>query len=255
MNTSNIEIDNINYKQYQFVKAKYFGYEILINKEDNYINITKLLNIINEEHRKTNKSIKEFRKLICNEDYKEFEEELKKDLAPENSDKLQIYYKLNEISNEFKGTYIHQDLINYVLMWADKKYAIKIGRILKELNNDNINKVNELVEELRNENDKLKNQIVNDKSKIIPVKTNELKTNVKIKIYKDISNNESYKISYNQKRNLESSTYKLIKEIHTNSASNIVKSDGLKQYYIDNKTRVFKSNDLNDVIDYLTNQN
>ena len=59
----NITIENVDYKNYHFTYAQYFNYKILINKDDGYINISKLLNIINEEHKKNNKPIKEFRKL------------------------------------------------------------------------------------------------------------------------------------------------------------------------------------------------
>ena len=257
MNNQQIEINNVEYKNYKFTKAKYFGYEILINDNDKYINITKLLNLINEEHRKNNKPIKSFYHLITTDDFEEFEHELKDDLvkngASGNSQMLKLYYKLNEVSNEFKGTYIHEDLINYVLMWADKKYAIKISRILKELNNNNINKVNELVEELKNENQQLKQEKEIIKPKLIPVKTNELETNVKIKVYENIKDNKTYKISYDQNKYLDKTQYKLVKEYKTTSASNIAKSEGLKQYYIDKKTRVFKSDNLNEVIEYLTN--
>ena len=48
---------------------------------------------------------------------------------------------------------------------------------------------------------------------------------------------------------------KLVEEIHTNSASNIVKSEGLKHYYVDKKTRLFKSDNYDEVIKYLSGQN
>lgn len=247
MNT--IETENLEFKQYQFVKVKYFGYQILINKEDKYINITKLLNIINEEHRKNNKSIKNFYHLITTDDYKEFEEELKKDLnektAYPETERLQIYYKLNEVSNEFKGTYIHEDLLNYVLMWADKKYAIKISRILKELNNNNINKVNELVEELRNENNRLKYCS-------IQVQTNELSNNSKIKLYKSRDDKPYYKLSYDQDKTLSKDLYVLTDTFIVNSASNILKSDGIKQFYNKDKSkREFYENNLKDILNYI----
>ena len=140
-------------------------------------------------------------------------------------------------------------------MWADKRYAFYVSEIMEQLNNDNINKVNELVEQLQNENQKLQNEKETNKPKLIPVQTNELETNVKIKVYENIKDkdNKTYKISYDQKKYLDKTEYKLFKEFHTNSASNISKSEGLKQYYIDKKTRVFKSDNLNEVIEYLTN--
>ena len=72
METSNIQTYDIEFKNYKFTKASYFGYEILVNDEDKYINITKLLNLINEEHKKNNKPIKKFKWLIKLDDYIEY---------------------------------------------------------------------------------------------------------------------------------------------------------------------------------------
>ena len=41
-----ITIENVDYKNYHFTYAQYFNYKILINKDDGYINISKLLKIL-----------------------------------------------------------------------------------------------------------------------------------------------------------------------------------------------------------------
>lgn len=262
MNNQEIQINNFDYKNRHFTKAKYFGYEILINDEDKYINITKLLNMINEEHRKNNKRLKQYYDYKQTEDYKEYFEFLNKKLNTQNSGCSNLEYKIK--GNQYMsitGTYIHPKLLNCVLMWADKKYAFYVSEIMEQLNNNDINKVNESVEKLKTnneqlqqENQKLKNEINEDKPKLIPVQSNELNTNVKIKVYENLNDSgKTYKISYDQRKYLDKTEYKLIKEYQTNSASNITKSNGLKQYYIDKKTRVFKSDNLNDVINYLNN--
>jgi len=254
MNTEQVEINNIEYKNYKFTKASYFGYEILINDADKYINITKLLNIINEEHKNNKKPIKNFYELIRYDDYKEFEQELKEDLtkngASEKSQELELYYKLNNVSNEFKGTYINEDLINYVLMWADKKYAIKISRILKELNNNNINKVNELVNDFRNQNKELVVRLKDAEKKTIYEQSNELSNNSKIKLYK-LKDKDVYKLSYDQEKDLSKHMYELQQVFKVNSASNILKSKGIKQYYNKNGIREFNQSEYNNVINYI----
>ena len=267
METSNIQINEIKYKNYSFITASYFGYEILINDEDKYINITKLLNLINEEHRKNNKPIKNFYELIRYEDFKEFEQELKDDLTKigtsGKSQELKLYYNLNNVSNEFKGTYIHEDLINYVLMWADKKYAIKISRILKELNNNNIKRVQELTEELKNQNIEILNQnkklidkLKETREKSIYEQTDELSNNSKIKLYRlrrkeyKLKDEDIYKLSYDQDKDLNKDIYELKEVFTVNSASNILKSEGLKQYY--NKgIRQFDKSNYDFVINYI----
>ena len=61
-----METTKIEYKNYKFTKASYFGYEILINDADKYINITKLINIINEEHRINKGPIKKMKRFKKN---------------------------------------------------------------------------------------------------------------------------------------------------------------------------------------------
>jgi len=255
----NITIENVDYKNYHFTYAQYFGYKILINKDDGYINISKLLNIINEEHKKNNKPIKEFKELKRNKDYNEFidilNEKLNKKLGGENTRGLKLTYEIREgrYENHINGIYIHEDLLNYVLMWADKKYALFVNDIMKKLNNNQYEEIKTIKEKyetenekLQIENEKLKEKIELSKPRLIPEQTNELSTNQIIRIYK-IDDNE-YKLSYDQNKKLK---YELIGEFIFNCASNISKSDGLKQFYINNSTRTFNKDKLNDVINYL----
>ena len=239
-----METTKIEYKNYKFTKASYFGYEILINDADKYINITKLLNLINEEHRKIKKPIKKLNDLTKHDDYKEFEQELKNNLGGDNCRCQELIYelRLGPKANHINGTYIHEDLLNYVLIWADKKYAIKIGRILKELNNNNLDQVNKLVEELKNENNDLK-------QRSIYVQTDELFDNSKIKLYK-LKDSDIYKLSYDQDRNLPKDLYELQEVFVVNSASNILKSEGIKQYF--NKgIREFDETQLSNIVNYI----
>lgn len=251
MEASNVQINKIEYKNYKFTKAEYFGYEILINDADKYINITKLLNIINEEHKKNNKPIKKFKWLIKTDDYIEFEQELKEDLGCENSHRHELTYelRLGPQANHINGTYIHEDLINYVLMWADKKYAIKISRILKELNNNNIAKVQEMINDLRNQNKELTERLKDLSQKTIYEQSNELSNNSKIKLYKRIDS-DIYKLSYDQDKDLPKDEYELKDVFIVNAASNILKSDELRKHF--NKgIRQFDKNNYDFVINYI----
>ncbi len=250
----NITIQNINYKDYHFTYAEYFGYKILINKDDGYINITKLLNIINEEHKKNNKPLKNFYHLITTEDFKELLNELSS--LSENGEatkKSIFYYNLNGVINEFKGTYIHKKLLNYVLLWADKTYYIFVSEIMDKLNNNQFEEIKRIKEDyetenqkLKSENQKLKLEIEESKPRLIPEQTNELETNQIIRVYKIDDNN--YKLSYNQNKKLK---YELIGEFIFNCASNISKSEGLKQFYSNNSKRTFNRDKLKEVLKYL----
>ena len=143
----------------------------------------------------------------------------------------------------------HEDLINYILMWADKKYSIKISRILKELNNNNINKVNELVNDFRNQNKELTERLKDLSQKTIYEQSNELSNNSKIKLYK-LKNEDIYKLSYDQDKDLPKDEYELKEVFIVNAASNILKSDELKKYF--NKgIRQFDKNNYDYVINYI----
>ena len=277
METSNVQINKIEYKDYSFTKASYFGYEILVNDEDKYINITKLLNIINEEHKKNKKAIKEFKDLRRNKDYKEYCDYLKEKLnmnrsgenshrnestedgAGDDSHQLKLTYEIRDgpKGHHIDGTYIHEDLLNYVLIWADKKYALYVNDIMKELNNNNITKVQEMVNDFRNQNKELVIRLKDAEKKTIYEQSNELSNNSKIKLYK-LKDKDVYKLSYDQEKDLSKHFYELQQVFTVNSASNILKADGLKQYY--NKgIWQFDKSQYDNVINYikpsLKNQN
>ena len=134
-------------------------------------------------------------------------------------------------------------------MWADKKYAIKIGRLLKELNNNNITKVQEMVNDFRNQNKELTERLKDLSQKTIYEQSDELSNNSKIKLYK-LKNGDIYKLSYDQDKDLDKNLYELKEVFIVNSASNILKSEGLKQYY--NKgIRQFDKSQYDFVINYI----
>ena len=181
-----------------------------------------------------------------------------KGLGGEKSHHQDLTYelRLGPQANHINGTYIHEDLLNYVLMWADKKYALYVNDIMKELNNNNIKRVQELTEELKNQNIEILNQnkklidkLKETRQKSIYEQTDELSNNSKIKLYK-LKDEDIYKLSYDQDKDLNKDIYELKEVFTVNSASNILKSEGLKQYY--NKgIRQFDKSNYDFVINYI----
>ncbi|KAA6394175.1 MAG: hypothetical protein EZS28_010300 [Streblomastix strix] len=48
---------------------------------------------------------------------------------------FQLIYQINKgFDNEYKGYYIHQNLINYAAMWVQPKYAIYVRKIMDKIN-------------------------------------------------------------------------------------------------------------------------
>jgi hypothetical protein len=52
-----------------------------------------------------------------------------------NPNKNDLIYELKKAySNEVKGTYVDERLINFVAIWASPAYACLVGRIMREYN-------------------------------------------------------------------------------------------------------------------------
>lgn len=236
----NITIENVDYKNYHFTYAEYFGYKILINKDDGYINITKLLKSVNCKTQW--KNIKRY------DYYIKYYNFVKEKVESSKTSPALLDYKIkgNQYNNHISGVYIHPKLLNYILIQVNPEYSWFVSEVMDKLNNNQYEEVKTLVDNLKSENEKLKKDIEESKPRLIPVQTNELSTNQIIRIYK-INDNE-YKLSYDQNKKLK---YELIGEFIFNCASNISKSEGLKQFYINNSTRTFNKDKLNDVIKYL----
>ena len=134
-------------------------------------------------------------------------------------------------------------------MWADKKYALYVNNIMKELNNNNMKEVNQLVEDFKNQNSKLVNIVKDLSQKTIYEQSNELTNNSKIKLYK-LKDSDIYKLSYDQEKDLPKDLYELKEVFIVNSASNILKSEGIKQFY--NKgIRQFDEDNYKFIINYI----
>ena len=43
-------------------------------------------------------------------------------------------YQLLNVSNEFKGTYIHPKLVHFVAEWVDLEYAFTVSEIMDSIN-------------------------------------------------------------------------------------------------------------------------
>ena len=87
------------------------------------------------------------------------------------------------------------------------------------------------------------------KQRSIYVQTDELFDNSKIKLYK-LKDSDIYKLSYDQDRNLPKDLYELQEVFVVNSASNILKSEGIKQYF--NKgIREFDETQLSNIVNYI----
>ena len=108
-----------------FTKGTYNGIAILIRDKDGYVNAAKLGNDKKEARKfvnsdKFNEICKKWMKIRC----------AQKGADPEMTPK----YRLLNVSNEFKGTYIHPKLVHFVAEWVDLEYAFTVSEIMDSIN-------------------------------------------------------------------------------------------------------------------------
>lgn len=213
----------------KFVKYVYNGFEIIINNEDKYFNASKI--VTKYSHKKLNDYMR-------NKDFVEFSNEIK-NIEPTG---IPVSYFINNVSNEFKGTYLHPLFLNSVCEWINKKYAIKVAIIMKSINEQNTTVMNQLIQNLQNENNALRNQIVPD--------VGDSHTNSRF-IFIDQVDDNTFKVVYDQKKRNKQHymTFTVL------ASANLAKNSELKRFYIDQHRRTFNLNNLNQVIEIIsTNQ-
>ena len=213
----------------KFVKYVYNGFEIILNNEDKYFNASKI--VTKYSHKKLNDYMR-------NKNFVEFSNEIK-NIEPTG---IPVSYFINNVSNEFKGTYLHPLFLNSVCEWINKKYAIKVAIIMKSINEQNTTVMNQLIQNLQNENNTLRNQIVPD--------VGDSHTNSRF-IFIDQVDDNTFKIVYDQKKRNKHHfrTFTVL------ASGNVAKNSELKRFYIDQHRRTFNSSDLNQVIEIIsTNQ-
>ena len=213
----------------KFVKYVYNGFEIILNNEDKYFNASKI--VTKYSHKKLNDYMR-------NKDFVEFSNEIK-NIEPTG---IPVSYFINNVSNEFKGTYLHPLFLNSVCEWINKKYAIKVAIIMKSINEQNTAVMNQLIQNLQNENNTLRNQIIPD--------VGDSHTNSRF-IFIDQVDDNTFKVVYDQKKRNKQHfrTFTVL------ASANLAKNSELKRFYIDQHRRTFNSSDLGQVVDIIsTNQ-
>ena len=213
----------------KFVKYVYNGFEIILNNKDKYFNASKI--VTKYSHKKLNDYMR-------NKDFVEFSNEIK-NIEPTG---IPVSYFINNVSNEFKGTYLHPLFLNSVCEWINKKYAIKVAIIMKSINEQNTTVMNQLIQNLQNENNTLRNQIVPD--------VGDSHTNSRF-IFIDQVDDNTFKVVYDQKKRNKQHfrTFTVL------ASGNVAKNSELKRFYIDQHRRTFNSSDLGQVVEIIsTNQ-
>ena len=136
-----------------FTKGTYNGIEVLRRDKDGYINATKMareagrLNHLNRFLNST--KMQEILKFWMKEYGR----------AKSGSTSKQAFYELTKgVMNEFKGIYIHPDLVHFVAEWCSVKYAFYVKDIMDSIDK----KVHEKLDE-----EELEDTVENVKTSIL----------------------------------------------------------------------------------------
>ena len=155
-------------EQYQFESFNnVINKDITIIKELNsgFYNITHSRNIINNIRQKENNSTKKIGDWFRLKDSDEIINNFKTILNIDS-----VSFILNkEVDNNFRGTYVHKKLYQWILQWLDFKYALMIIDIIDKLQEEYIIstkiqlkekdcKIDELIKKIDNQTDQIKEQ-------------------------------------------------------------------------------------------------
>ncbi|AAR83566.1 transcriptional regulator [Canarypox virus] len=142
----------------RFCYIKYDIFELIMMKENNYINATKLCKL----------GGKEFNKWICLDESKELIKTIEetnnvwkvKSSGPDLAQLEIIITVSNEGKNDKKyevaGSYVHPDLIPHIAFWISPSFAIKVSKIINCYVSGKYEfKLNEREEEIRKRENKV----------------------------------------------------------------------------------------------------
>ncbi len=155
-------------EQYQFESFNnVINKDITIIKEINsgFYNITHSRNIIHSIRQKENKTTKEIYKWFLLKDSENIVNSFKSILNIES-----VSFILNKgVDNNYRGTYVHKELYQWILQWLDFDYSILIIRMINKLQEEYIIstkiqlkekdcKIDQLIKKIDNQTDQIKEQ-------------------------------------------------------------------------------------------------
>ena len=117
-----------------FTIGTYNGISVLIRDKDGYINATKLAARYSENKRKHLERFLKSEDMVRIIQY--WTENECKMCRPESgaTNETRPYYQILKASNEFKGMFVHPDLIHFVAQWVDVSYAFAVKHVMDSIN-------------------------------------------------------------------------------------------------------------------------
>jgi len=144
-------------KEYGY--GKYGEFQVIIMKENGYINASKLCEIGN----------KQYKNWVRNDSSQELIETAKRMIYEKTGEETEVTIKMINLSIKLRGTYAHPDLIVHIASWVSSEFAMKVSGIVnnyiaskyegKIMQKENaIIELNLIFAQIRKQNDKLSQQ-------------------------------------------------------------------------------------------------
>ena len=122
----------------EYVYGKFGDFKVIIMKKNGYINASKLCEQDN----------KQLRSWIRNDSSQKLIETVKNMVYEKTGEKTEVIIKINNITNNLRGSYVHSDLIPHIASWVSPDFAVKVSTIMNDTKIQN--------EQLKEENEKLR---------------------------------------------------------------------------------------------------
>ena len=172
---------------HEFIQTDYNGIRVIIDAETGYYNASKICR----------DNGKQFKDIAKQGYWQEYCAEVNASWVEDKYPPPELSYKLVEISNEFKGIYIHLDLVNFLCMHVDIPYAVKVSKIMNAHNEEiHLRKIQleQIVDELQQKFAELERVTGVLKDLVVPIENSEKKLYI-LKL-----DNETYKLSADSTR-------------------------------------------------------
>lgn len=139
----------------QFEMHNYFDFPIIVNKEDGYVNATKLCDVITIKGKRE----RLFRNYVRSKDWNETLVHYEKEFG------VPMHYTLMKgVNKNMYGHYVHPELVHFVAHWASIEYSAKVAKVMKAIHERNQlaghDTTNEVITKLREENEALKQKLI-----------------------------------------------------------------------------------------------
>ena len=117
----------------EYCIIKYAEFDIIMNKKDEHLNMTKVV----KQDLYESGNPRELKEWFRSEPSKRILEALNEEVGGPT---LPLYYSITDGPNDLRGTYVDRLLLPHILCWCSAKFAIRVSKIVNQYFIDKANK-------------------------------------------------------------------------------------------------------------------